>query len=432
MPTSAPEAQMPDKAHDVDGKTQSIFSDRNFILFLVGQCITTQGLWIQKIAMSWLAWSLTGSAFWTGAIAALNFAPAFFLGPIFGVMADRVDLRRTAMLINLGQAGVSFLLMGLSYADMMTLPWMVVLAGSMGILGSAMTPVRLSLVPVIVRREFMSRAVAYAAMNFNISRLVGPAIGGVVIATWGTGVAFMINALSYLPMIFVISVVTIHMERASDAKSRRIWASLVDGARYALHHPMIRSVLALSCFVSLVGTGMIELMPVFAEAVYERGVTGLGMMASAGGIGAVASTFMLSRVKSKPEDFQRITVIGAFFAAIGMFGLGFSPWYELAVGLVALTGFGLTAVGVGSQTALQLTVENRLRGRVMSFWSATSFGGMALGGTLLGAISEAGNIQYTARGSGVLILCAACVGLWRLHKIGALGRRIAVTSDGSR
>ncbi len=432
MPTSAPEPQMPDKAHDVDGKTQSIFSDRNFILFLVGQCITTQGLWIQKIAMSWLAWSLTGSAFWTGAIAALNFAPAFFLGPIFGVMADRVDLRRTAMLINLGQAGVSFLLMGLSYADMMTLPWMVVLAGSMGILGSAMTPVRLSLVPVIVRREFMSRAVAYAAMNFNISRLVGPAIGGVVIATWGTGVAFMINALSYLPMIFVISVVTIHMERASDAKSRRIWASLVDGARYALHHPMIRSVLALSCFVSLVGTGMIELMPVFAEAVYERGVTGLGMMASAGGIGAVASTFMLSRVKSKPEDFQRITIIGAFFAAIGMFGLGFSPWYELAVGLVALTGFGLTAVGVGSQTALQLTVENRLRGRVMSFWSATSFGGMALGGTLLGAISEAGNIQYTARGSGVLILCAACVGLWRLHKIGALGRRIAVTSDGSQ
>ncbi|MEQ8389392.1 MAG: MFS transporter [Thalassospira sp.] len=423
---------MPDKAHDVDGKTQSIFSDRNFILFLVGQCITTQGLWIQKIAMSWLAWSLTGSAFWTGAIAALNFAPAFFLGPIFGVMADRVDLRRTAMLINLGQAGVSFLLMGLSYADMMTLPWMVVLAGSMGILGSAMTPVRLSLVPVIVRREFMSRAVAYAAMNFNISRLVGPAIGGVVIATWGTGVAFMINALSYLPMIFVISVVTIHMERASDAKSRRIWASLVDGARYALHHPMIRSVLALSCFVSLVGTGMIELMPVFAEAVYERGVTGLGMMASAGGIGAVASTFMLSRVKSKPEDFQRITVIGAFFAAIGMFGLGFSPWYELAVGLVALTGFGLTAVGVGSQTALQLTVENRLRGRVMSFWSATSFGGMALGGTLLGAISEAGNIQYTARGSGVLILCAACVGLWRLHKIGALGRGVAVTSDGSQ
>lgn len=432
MPTSAPEPQMPDKAHDVDGKTQSIFSDRNFILFLVGQCITTQGLWIQKIAMSWLAWSLTGSAFWTGAIAALNFAPAFFLGPIFGVMADRVDLRRTAMLINLGQAGVSFLLMGLSYADMMTLPWMVVLAGSMGILGSAMTPVRLSLVPVIVRREFMSRAVAYAAMNFNISRLVGPAIGGVVIATWGTGVAFMINALSYLPMIFVISVVTIHMERASDAKSRRIWASLVDGARYALHHPMIRSVLALSCFVSLVGTGMIELMPVFAEAVYERGVTGLGMMASAGGIGAVASTFMLSRVKSKPEDFQRITVIGAFFAAIGMFGLGFSPWYELAVGLVALTGFGLTAVGVGSQTALQLTVENRLRGRVMSFWSATSFGGMALGGTLLGAISEAGNIQYTARGSGVLILCAACVGLWRLHKIGALGRGVAVTSDGSQ
>ena len=260
-------------------------------------------------------------------------------------------------------------------------------------------------------------------MNFNISRLVGPAVGGVVIATWGTGAAFMINALSYLPMIFVISVVTIHMDRAPDAKSRRIWASLVDGARYAIHHPMIRSVLALSCFVSLVGTGMVELMPVFAEAVYERGVTGLGMLASAGGVGAVASTFFLSRVGSNADDYQRITIYGAFGASVGMLGLGFAPWYEMAVVLVALTGGGLTLVGVGSQTALQLTVDNRLRGRVMSFWSATSFGGMALGGTLLGAISEAGNIQYTARGSGVLILCAALIGLWRLYRIGKIGAR---------
>ncbi|WP_368484226.1 MFS transporter [Thalassospira lucentensis] len=398
--------------------SRSIFSDRNFILFLVGQCITTQGLWVQKIAMSWLAWSLTGSAFWTGTIAALNFAPAFFLGPIFGVVADRVDLRRTAMMINLAQAAVSFLLMGLSYADMITLPWMVVLAGAMGILGSAMTPIRLSLVPVIVRREFMSRAVAYAAMNFNISRLVGPAVGGVVIATWGTGAAFMINAISYLPMIFVISVVTIHTERAPDAKSRRIWASLVDGAQYALNHPMIRSVLALSCFVSLVGTGMVELMPVFAEAVYARGVTGLGLLASAGGIGSVASTFILSRVGSNAADYQRMTIFGAFGASIGMLGLGFSPWYEAAVVLVAITGAGLTLVGVGSQTALQLTVDDRLRGRVMSFWSATSFGGMALGGVLLGAISEVTNIQNTARGSGVLILCAASFGFWRLCRIG--------------
>lgn len=237
-------------------------------------------------------------------------------------MADRVDLRRTAMLLNLGQAGVSFLLMGLSYADMMTLPWMVVLAGSMGVLGSAMTPIRLSLVPVIVPRAFMNRAVAYAAMNFNISRLVGPAVGGVVIATWGTGAAFMINAISYLPMVFVISVVTIHMERAPDAKSRRIWTSLVDGARYALNHPMIRSVLALSCFVSLVGTGMVELMPVFAEAVYDRGVTGLGMLASSAGVGAVTSTFILSRIASDATAYQRVTIMGAFAAAIGMTGLG--------------------------------------------------------------------------------------------------------------
>jgi MFS family permease len=307
--------------------------------------------------------------------------------------------------------------MMLSMAGQINLFWMVVLAGANGVLASAMTPIRLSLVPVIVQREFMSRAVAYAAMNFNISRLVGPAVGGVVIATWGTGAAFMINAASYIPMIFVLATVKIHVERAPDAKSKRVLAALVDGANYALHHPMIRSVLALSCFVALVGTGMVELMPVFAEAVYDRGVTGLGMLASASGVGAVASTFMLSRVRSDPAAFQRVTVIGAFAAGCGMLGLGFAPWYELAVVLVAITGFGLTAVGVGSQTALQLTVDNKLRGRVMSFWSATSFGGIALGGTMLGAISEAGHIQYTARGSGILILCASVFGFWRLYRI---------------
>ncbi|WP_085615283.1 MFS transporter [Thalassospira alkalitolerans] len=414
-PESTPSA-MPDTS-DI---SKSIFRDRNFVLFLIGQCITTQGLWIQKIAMSWLAWTLTGSAFWTGLIAALNFAPAFLLGPIFGVMADRVDLRRTAVVLNLMMTATAFLLMGLSIAGQINLFWMLVLAGVNGVLGSAMTPIRLSLVPVIVPREFMSRALTYAAMNFNISRLVGPAVGSVVIATWGTGAAFMINALTYIPMIFVLATVRIHVERAPDAKSRRVFAALVDGANYAIHHRVIRSVLALSCFVALVGTGMVELLPVFAEAVYDRGVTGLGMLASASGVGAVASAFMLSRVKSDPAHFQRISIIGAFAAGCGMVGLGFAPWYELAVVLVAVTGFGLTAVGVGSQTALQLTVDNKLRGRVMSFWSATTFGGIALGGTMLGAISEVGKIQYTACGSGVLILCAAITGLWRLRRIGAM------------
>ena len=185
---------------------------------------------MQKIAMSWLAWSLTGSAFWTGLIAALNFAPAFILGPVFGVMADRVNLRKTAVTLNLMMAATAFLLMMLSMAGQINLFWMVVLAGANGVLASAMTPIRLSLVPVIVQREFMSRAVAYAAMNFNISRLVGPAVGGVVIATWGTGAAFMINAASYIPMIFVLATVKIHVERAPDAKSKRVLAALVDGA----------------------------------------------------------------------------------------------------------------------------------------------------------------------------------------------------------
>lgn len=394
----------------------SIFSDRNFVHFLIGQAITTQGLWVQKIAMSWLAWSLTHSAFWTGLIAALNFAPAVLLGPLFGVMADRVDLRRTAVTLNLLMTVTAVLLMALSFSGMINLAWLVTLAAANGIIASANTPVRLSLVPIIVRREHMSQAVAFTAMNFNIARLVGPALGGVIIATWGTGAAFLINAITYVPMIYVLATVKLLGERTPDTGKRRLWTSLLDGAGYALRHRMIRAVLALSCFVSLTGYGLLELLPVFAEGVFNRGVTGLGMLASAGGIGAVCSTFMLSRIRSEPGNFQRIAILGAVLAGCGALGLGLVHNYGIAVVLVAVTGFGLTSVGVGSQTALQLAVDSHLRGRVMSFWSATSFGGIALGGTLLGAISEASHIQLTARGCGVLLLIAAPVALWRLRR----------------
>ncbi|OSQ40318.1 MFS transporter [Thalassospira mesophila] len=398
----------------------SIFRDRNFVLFLTGQAISTQGLWIEKIAMSWLAWSLTGSAFWTGLIAALHFAPVFFLGPVFGVITDRVDLRRAAIFLNLLMAFTSFFLMGLSYSGHVTLGWMVVIATCNGILGSATTPVRLSLVPAIVPREYMSRAVTYAAMNFNLSRLVGPAIGGLVIAWFDVGTAFLLNAISYLPFIVVMMLVDINTTRGPETRQRRIWPALIDGARYAVADPMIRAMLLLSCVIAIAGRGMLELMPVFAEAAYDSGVTGLGILSSAGGLGAVVSTFMLSRTKSDPQSFQRVAVIGAFLAGSAMLGLCFCPWFELAVFLVGLAGFGLTAVGVGSQTALQLTVDNTLRGRVMSFWSATSFGGVALGGTVLGAISQWSDIRVTAGGSGLLIMLVAVVAIWRLGRAKAL------------
>lgn len=399
-----------------DAPQTSIFRDRNFVMYLIGQTISTQGFWVEKIAMSWLAWSVTGSAFWTGLIAALHFAPAVLLGPVFGVMADRVDLRRTAMAINLMMAGTSFFLMALSFNGTVNLAWMVLIATCNGILGSAMTPVRMALVPVIVPRAFMSRAVTYTSMNFNLARLVGPAIGGVVIATFGVGTAFLINALSYLPFVFILTRVKILTEQAPDARSRRILAALVDGGRYAIGHQVIRSVLVLSCVIAIVGRGLLELLPVFAEATYDSGATGLGTLASASGFGAVISAFILSRFGSDARNFQRMAVIGAFLSGLALLGLSYCPWFELAVVLVAIAGFGLTAVGVGSQTALQLIVDGKLRGRVMSFWSATSFGGVAAGGALLGAISQATNIQLTAGGAGMAIMLVSAIALVRFVK----------------
>ncbi len=179
----------------------SALSSRNFLIYLIGSTVSLHGLWIYRVALGWFAWQLTGSEFWVGVVAFTQFAPAVFFGPLFGVLVDRVDRRKASIFIN-SCSMVNMLLLGALAAwgqvDIFVLTALSLVQGS---LDGAHIPVRMTLVPNLVSREQLQSAIATTSISFNVSRFVGPAIAGLIIATLGVSAAFALNGISYLAIV---------------------------------------------------------------------------------------------------------------------------------------------------------------------------------------------------------------------------------------
>jgi len=385
--------------------SSSALSNRNFLIYLVGSSVSLHGLWIYRVALGWYAWQLTGSEFWIGIVAFTQFAPAVIFGPIFGVIADRVDRRMASIVIN-GCSTVNMLLLGalamLGRVDIMVLSSLSLVQGA---LDGAHTPVRMSLVPSLVTREQLQSAIATTSISFNVSRFVGPAIAGVVITTLGVSAAFALNGISYLATVAAVAFVEVRPAASHDKKAADVWTELLEGVRYVRRHRTIRGLLLLIAFASVFGRGALEMLPAFADAVFGRGSAGLAILTSAVGVGAVATGLVLAR------NTTWLT-IGAIRLAVVIAGLliaafGFNATFWLAVALVTTLGVLLSLGGIGSQILLQSLVEDRVRGRVSSLWGMVAFGGTALGGVIVGAASAVVGLQPTVMAAGLLCAVAA-------------------------
>ncbi|HSM32328.1 MAG TPA: MFS transporter, partial [Woeseiaceae bacterium] len=194
--------------------TESPFKTRNFPIYFAGSTVSLLGLWVYRVALGWFAWQLSKSELWVGIVAFTQFAPAVLFGPVFGVLADRFDRRAASMLINslsVINMFVLVLLTNLGYIDIRVL---ALLALMQGILDGAHAPVRMSIVPNLVQREQLQSAIAWTSIAFNMSRFVGPAIAGFVIAVWGVATAFLINGISYIAYIAAMAVLRLNPSSA--------------------------------------------------------------------------------------------------------------------------------------------------------------------------------------------------------------------------
>ena len=359
----------------------------NFRLFFLGQSVSAIGTWLTQVARMWLVYRLTDSALLLGVVSFAGQFVSFLAGPFAGVWVERLDRRKLMLWAQAINAGQSLLLAVATLAHVITLWEILVLTIFGGIVTALATPARLSFVAHMVEDpNDVANGVAMVTSMANVARLVGPAIAGLVIAAFGEGWCFLIDALSFLPVI--ASLVLMRMKPQETRRgSRSVLEEMRQGWSYVSTFLPIRTLLLFFAVIGLMGYSYTVLLPVFASQVLHGGPTTLGWLTSASGIGALISTLTLALRKSVVGLTRMVQIAGTLLGlALILFGLSHVLWLSLP--LMVLVGFGLMQSVTGINTILQSLVSEDMRGRVMSYYTMAFFGGAPIGSLLASALAN--------------------------------------------
>ena len=398
---------------------------RNYRLLFAGQTVSLIGTWMTRLALSWLVYRLTRSAWLLGVVGFCGQIPMFFLGPIAGVWVDRWNRQKTLLVTQALSMLQSFALAALTLGGVIQIWHMIALALFQGMVNAVDMPARQSFVIEMVEsRDDLPNAIALNSSMVNATRLIGPAIAGLVIAAIGEGWCFFADGVSYLAVI--ASLWAMHVPRtARPARHPRVFAQLAEGWRYVARSRPIRTLLLLLALVSLVGMPYTVLMPIFAAVILHGGANTLGFLTGASGVGALLAALLLAMRKTVIGLGTRIAVSCALFgAALVAFALSRSLWLSLLV--LPFTGFGMMQEMASTNTILQTIVEDDKRGRVMAYY-AMAFQGIAPFGSLLaGAASARIGAPATLAAGGILCIAGAAWFAFRLPSLRELVHPIYV------
>lgn len=408
---------------DFSGLRQA-FAIRNFALYTAGNTLSLTGMWVQRLAVGWLMWELTESGAWLGAIAIAEFLPIIILTPLGGVIADRFDRLRISIIAQ-GFACAQAIALWLLTLTGHISPELLVLLMSVGGITNAMNQAaRVTLVVNMVPREVMSTAIAISSIIFNVARIIGPAIAGILIATTDIAWAFFVNAGSYAALI--VAMFMIRMPRVKDSvpPSASYFRDLVEGAKFTFTHTGVAAIIALTAINSLFARPLIDLLPGFAGDVFNGGPRGLAILTSAIGVGALCASFWLAQ-RSRLSGLTGIVFIGVLIngAAVAIFALSTNIWTGAA--LLAVSGFTQACTGTGTQTLIQSSIDDRLRGRVMSVWLVIGRGGPALGALIMGTMAELVGFGPPLFTGAIITFLAAAFMMPRRAKIARALERVA-------
>ncbi|MBJ6725769.1 MFS transporter [Geomesophilobacter sediminis] len=373
---------------------------RNYRLYCAGQGISLVGTWMQQVAMSWLVYRMTGSAYLLGVVGFASRAPTFLLAPFAGVLADRWNRHHLLMLTQaLAMLQAALLAAAVLYGVIQV--WhIVVLCLLLGAITALEIPARQTLVVELVDREHLGNAIALNSSMVHISQLIGPAVAGMLVASVGEGVCFILNGASYLAVLLALAAMRLPPSPHLKSPRRRVLQELRDGVTYSFGFRPIRNLLLLIALLSLVGTPYSVLLPVFAKELLHGDAHTFGFMMTAGAGGALAGTAYLASRKSVLGHPGLIVVSGVSFAlGIGAFAL--STNIVLSLASLTLAGFGIMTLAATSNTVLQTILEEDKRGRVMSLY-ATAWMVFPFGSYLVGVLADLIGPRWT------ILLGAAC------------------------
>jgi MFS family permease len=384
---------------------QSALSSKNYRTFLYGNIMSLMGVWIQRLALGWQAWELSQSPVVVGLVAALHLFPQIVLTPLFGVLADRIDSRRAAIATHVVMILVALGLAGLTLSGNMAIPWLLSLSLVHGIANSAYAPIRLTLIVDLVEKTQYQSAVAIASMTFNLARFAGPPLAGGIVAIYGLGAAYLVNAVSYLPLIGSFLLIQLQPKQRNSTGPSSYLGQLIEGFRYTRDHRVIRNLILIAGISSILGRGVLELMPAFSALVLDGGSEVLATLMAGAGLGAlVTSAFFATRLGA--AHLPRIVWVGAIGVGASMAAFAAVESLLSGVAVVACLGLSSSLVSIGSQIQVQLSVEDQLRARVMSLWSLIVFGGPALGSIVAGLF-----VREFGAASTLVSFAAACIAL---------------------
>lgn len=394
-------------------------SHRNAKIFFGASLTAWTGLWMHRIAVSWLAWELTGSAFWVGVVAFCDLAPAVVFSPLAGAVADRADRLRMTMLaqlaIGLNAAAIAVLVAG----GWMTIGILLVLEVLGGIAASFAQPARQSLMPGLVPRADLPAAVALNSLTFNVARFIGPALAAPLIAVAGVWPPIAVNALAY-----AFATLTTPMLRVDEAQRRghaataSLFGEMMDGLRYAARHPGLGPILAFAAVAAVLLRGVQEILPPFVERVFGLGAEALAVLTAAFGVGALVSGLMVA-ARGRLAGTTRLAVLGVLALGLATAGFVATGWFVFGVLCAALMGAAGSVHGISVQTLAQSASDPAMRGRVLSLWGLITRACPALGALILGAAGEVFGLRWPVLVAVALSLLAVAWGLARLPRIAA-------------
>ncbi len=394
---------------------------RNYRLYFFSQIISFSGTWMQSIALSWLVLELTGSGTALGTVLAMQFLPTLLLAPIGGVLADRFEKRRLIIGTQTA-AGLLALTLGvITLTDVVEL-WMVyALAAGFGMVTALDNPSRQTFVMEMVGPEDVSNAITLNSVVVNAARVVGPAVAGVVIATAGVGECFVFNGASYAAVVIAMLLIRSDQLHPSQ-RTKRAPRQVRDGFRYVWSEPTLRTTIVM---LVLIGTLTFEFsitLPMLAEFTFGAGPTGLAIMTSAMGAGAVIGG--LAVAAAGPPTPQRLIAVAASFG-LAVATIAVMPVIELVYVTLPLVGVTSVSMIAWSNATLQLHSDPQMRGRVMALFSMALMGSTPIGGPIVGWVGDHANPRVALLLGAASAMGAAGFGYVSLVRAGRLDARPA-------
>ncbi len=392
------------------------FRHKNYRYYFLWQFLSFTGTWIQSTAQSWLVYKLTGSAFFLGAVSFAGAIPAIFLAPLAGVVADNFKRKNILIVTQILCLVHGIIITSLYFTHVINEWHILFLAIFLGIANSFDMTARQSLIPLLITKEDLTNAIALNSSMFNAARMIGPSVAGFLIAAFGEGLCFLLNALSYVPIIIFLLFVSVNKQIIKKSSSAIL--HLKEGFLFAWKNKPLRALLMMVGTFSFWGASFTSLMPIFSDQILHSGARGMGIMTGLSGLGAVSGAIFLATRKHL-IGIKKVIATLALVGSVSLFMFGLSANFIFSCFLLLISGFGFIIIFAGSNTLLQALSPDNLRGRIISLFSTMLMGMYPLGSLVIGYLAQKMGASFAVMTGAVICFIT---GLYFSYKVPSLTR----------